>query len=97
MRKRIGWLGLLAGILLTPASAPAQVTYDYAVEPVIFTGPLSHPRYEDGGFYTGAEAMYWKTNRVINSQQVASRGFLDVDGSITGTADTFVGSKARWR
>lgn len=63
------------------------------VPPVIFTGPLSHPRYDDGGLYTGLEGILYSTNRPLASQSVAIRGFLDLDGSVTGTPGTYVGSK----
>jgi hypothetical protein len=94
MRKRIGWWILAAAALLTPFSAPTRAyAQHYEVPPVIFTGPLSHPRYEDGGFYIGMEAlMYWQT-RPIRNQTVAIRGFVDTDGTATGAAPPiFVGS-----
>jgi hypothetical protein len=64
----------------------------YYVPPVLYTGPFSHPRYEDGGFYIGAEFLYFRQTRPILSQVVAIRGFLDQNGSITGTTNQFVGS-----
>lgn len=63
------------------------------VPPEIFTGPLSHPRYDDGGLYVGLEGVLYSTNRPLASQTVAVRGFLDLDGSVTGSPGTFVGSK----
>jgi hypothetical protein len=89
MRKRISGLLLALALLLGPAKVQAQ-----DVPPVIFTGPFSHPRYESGGFFVGLQGLYWITNNPIGSQTVAVRGFLDVDGAITGVAGTFVGSGA---
>jgi hypothetical protein len=97
MRKRFGWLLFAVGVLSAPAAARAQDTnYTYEVPPPSFpfTGPLSHPRYESGGFYAGAQFLYMKQSRPIGGQLVAVRGFMDVDGSITGTPRTFVGSGA---
>lgn len=73
---------LLAGLaLLFPAGVRAQY---YEVPPVLFTGPLSHPRYESGGFYTGLDFVTLKQNNHLGNQTVAVRGFFDVDGSISG-------------
>ena len=95
MRTRIGWLLLAVGLTLgAPAGGRAQdSSYTYEVPPVPFTGPLSHPRYEDGGFYTGVQFLYLRQTRPIYDQTVAVRGILDIDGSITGTTGTFVGSR----
>jgi hypothetical protein len=60
---------------------------------VIFAGPLSHPRYEDGGFYIAMEALIKYQNRPLRDQTVAIRGFVDFDGSVTGQPPpVFVGS-----
>jgi hypothetical protein len=91
MRKRFSWLFLCVVLLLAPTKVLAQ---GYEVPPVDFTGPLSHPRYEGGGFFTYLEALYMHENRPIQAQQVAVRGFVDVDGSISGKEGTFVGSGA---
>ncbi len=60
--------------------------------PEPFVGPLSHPRYTDGGFYIGAEFLYFTQTRPILSETVAYRGVLDTSGGLTGTPGTFVGS-----
>jgi hypothetical protein len=73
----------------------AQDTQEgYFVPPVIYTGPLSHPRYEDGGLFVGVEFMYWRETRPILSQSVAFRGFYDPTGVISGQVGAFVGSHA---
>ena len=78
-----------------PVSAPSPVVRAQMPEvpPVDFTGFLSHPRYDDGGIYVGLEGVLYSTNRPLTSQTVAIRGFRDLDGSVTGTPGTFVGSK----
>ena len=87
MRNRIfRWIAvflLLAGV----GTVHAQ-----EVVPRSYVGPLSHTRYEEGGFFTAIEFLYWKQTNPIQAQRVAVRGFLDTDGSITGTPGSFVGS-----
>ena len=90
LRVRIHWFLVLASLCLAPSMVRAQSE----VMPVIFTGPLSHPRYDEPGFFTGFQALYYWTNRPLRPQQVAVRGFIDLDGSVTGQpAGTFIGSK----
>src|SRR5687767_11613953 len=84
MRKRIVYLLGIVVFLCSPCAAIAQPGGSYEVPPAIFTGPLSHPRYEEGGFFIGFDFIYWKTNRTLASMTVASRGFLDIDGSVLG-------------
>jgi hypothetical protein len=81
--------------LLLTALALTLPTWAYAQEDIVprtYVGPLSHPRYESGGFYTALEFLYMKQRNTIGSQVVATRGFIDVDGSITGFAGTYVGT-----
>jgi hypothetical protein len=89
MRTRIGWWILAAALLLAPVRAFAQF---HEVPPTIFTGPLSHPRYEEGGFYVGMQALVWHQTRPIGSQVVAIRGFLDTEGFTGQPPPVFVGS-----
>lgn len=89
MRKRLSWLFLVGALLLAPTKVHAQYQ---EVPPVDFTGPLSHPRYETGGIFASLQGLYFRTNRPLNDQIVAVRGFVDVDGSITGKEGTFTGS-----
>jgi len=91
MRKRFYcWLMLLAGLIAAPSTAWAQMD----VPPVLVTGPLSHPRYGDGGFYCGFSFLYMKTNRPLKEQNIAIRGIKDLDGTIAGRVGGFVGSGA---
>jgi hypothetical protein len=69
-----------------------DIAEGYDVVPVHYTGPLSHPRYNDGGLYVGAEFLYFKQSRPILSESVAYRGFLDTSGAISGNQGTFIGS-----
>jgi hypothetical protein len=47
----------------------------------ILPGPLGHPRYEDGGFFTAIEFVYFQQSNPIGRQTVAVRGFVDDDGT----------------
>lgn len=89
MRKRMTWMVLLAALW---APRPALAQY-YEVPPVAFTGPLSHPRYEDGGFFTAMQFLYLRQTVPLDNQLLAFRGFIDVDGSILGLGQgRFIGS-----
>ncbi len=92
MRKRIGWL-LMAGLLVLGLPSGGRAQY-YEVPPVIFTGPLSHPRYESGGIFSAIRFDLLRQSRPIRQQTVAVEGLLDVDGTINvaGVPGTFVGS-----
>jgi hypothetical protein len=87
---RFRWFVLILGLLGLCSAAGAQTD----VPPVIFTGPLSHPRYDDGGVYFGMRFVYMKTNRQLLSQRIGIRGINDGDGTISGTGipNVFVGS-----
>jgi hypothetical protein len=94
MRTRIGWIVLAVAFCLAPGSVRAQNGY-YEVPPTLFTGPLSHPRYEDGGFFIAFDAVVWHLDRRIRDQVVAVRGFVDFDGSATDLVPpVFIGSGA---
>lgn len=80
MRTRIGWFLVAAALWLAPGSVSAQY---YEVPPKTFVGPLSHPRYEDGGFFVAFDAVVMNLDRRIKNQAVAFRGFIDLDGSVT--------------
>jgi hypothetical protein len=54
--------------------------------------PLGPDRLDQGGIYGAAEFLFMSGSRALGHQVIASRGFLDSDGSITGTPGTFVGS-----
>jgi hypothetical protein len=88
MRTRIIFCLLAALALGVPASVRAQAE----VIPRDFVGPLSHPRYETGGLYTAFEFLYFKQRNPLQSQDIMFRGFIDIDGSISGAPNTFVGS-----
>jgi tetratricopeptide (TPR) repeat protein len=52
---------------------PSKPGY-YSVPPVEFTGPLSNPGAESGGFYTGSAFNYYNTNRRVSDPKKV--GFL---------------------
>jgi hypothetical protein len=81
---------LVAAILGMVLSA--EVIFAQDVVPREFVGPLSHPRYDDDGFYGALEFLFWKQTNTIHSQNVAVRGFTDVSGAATGAPGSFVGS-----
>ena len=87
MRNRIvRWITLFL-ILVGVGTVRAQ-----EVIPRSYVGPLSHTRYEEGGIFMAMEFLYWKQTNPIQAQRVAVRGFIDLDGSISGRAGTFIGS-----
>jgi hypothetical protein len=93
---RLVWL-LALGMLGLPAVAQAQDPNNYEVPPAdpVLPIPLGMPRYEDGGLYFAGEFLYMMQTNPMASQNVAVRGFVDLDGSITGLPPgTFVGSGA---
>jgi len=96
MRTRIGWLGcLLAAALGTSATAYAQGPVEnYEVASTLLPYPLGHPHYETGGFFFTAEFTMYRQDNPLREQVVATRGFVDTIGAITGIPGTFVGSGA---
>ncbi|MEI7683806.1 MAG: hypothetical protein WCL32_02180 [Planctomycetota bacterium] len=95
MRTRFFKYLLVAVMAALPLLAwPAGASAQSEVIPRPFVGPLSHPRYEDGGWYTAMEFLYMKQRNLTKSQPLVFRGFVDVDGSITGVAGTFVGNNS---
>jgi hypothetical protein len=93
MRTRIGWLAAVA-LGLAATTVHAQVdNYTYEVPPSTTPWlPLGHYRMEEGGIVLGVDFVYWRETNPMLSQPVAVRGFRDMDGSITGHPNTFVGS-----
>lgn len=98
MRKRHSWilktLALLTACVLgMPGVVRAQAQFGGEVPQVPFTGFLSHPRYEEGGFYCFLKGLYWRETRPLKNQVIAERGFIDVDGSVGGQGPgIFIGS-----
>src|SRR5215472_11741177 len=97
MRTRAGWLALVitGGLALAPAPLLAQQFgpgvgstiaepggLDIGRESPVIPLPIYHARPETGGFYTAAEFILWRMGRNIAPQQIATRGFVDVDGSV---------------
>lgn len=53
--------------------------------------PLYSTRPEAGGLYLAAEFVMFRQTVPLHSQPIAYRGFVDVDGSITGNTGYFTG------
>ena len=56
--------------------------------------PFGPSRPDTGGVYGYAEFLFMHTDHTVGHQVVATRGFVDSDGSLTGLAGQFVGSNA---
>ncbi len=56
--------------------------------------PTGPDRPDTGGLYGAVEFLFMHGDRALGHQLIAQRGFYDSDGSVTGTAGTFVGSRA---
>src|SRR4029079_14218860 len=55
----------------------------------IYRLPTGRPG--DAGFYTAFEFVMLTQTRAIGNQTIATRGFIDSDGSRTGVPGTFIG------
>jgi len=94
MGLRIGWSGIALLVLLAWTSTLRAQPNNYEVPftPGYIPGPLGHPRYELGGFWMSVTGIIMQQTNPMGDQVVATRGFVDFDGSITGTPGRFVGS-----
>jgi hypothetical protein len=79
MRMRL--LGVVLGVLILTGRVSAQAQ---DVVPRCYTGPFSHTRYDDDGFYTGVEFLFWHQRVPLQNQPLAIRGFLDTNGTAAG-------------
>ncbi len=99
MRKQ--WIGaclLLAGAVMGPtanrvSAQPWDATGVSGTESLPTPLPLGQSRPESGGIYGTAEFLFMHPNRNIGHQIIASRGFRDSDGTVSGTPGQFVGSR----
>jgi hypothetical protein len=82
MRTRTGWLALLltAGVALAPTGVRGQEVPP--ADPAVPL-PLYHDRPERGGFYFDSEFVYFRQTNPLKHQEIAVRGLVDFDGSIT--------------
>lgn len=94
MRMRTGrWAWLLAlGLALAPGAARGQEVPPPPDYPLLNILPIGGPRYEDGGFFLAGEFLFMQQTNPIRHQAIAFRGYIDQNGSLTGTPGTFVGS-----
>lgn len=93
MDRTSAWRALLlTAALLTPGVAAAQ-GLDYAPPDVALPLPLATTQPGLGGLFLYADFAYFEQTNPLRQQEVAVRGFVDVDGSVTGRKPgTFVGS-----
>jgi hypothetical protein len=92
MRRTSIWRALLlTAALLTPGLASAQ-GIDYAPADPVLPLPLYSTQPGFGGLYMYGDFVYFQTTNPLKEQQVAYRGFIDVDGSVTGNPGSFSGS-----
>ncbi len=87
MRKANVWLAVLltVGVAVVTNRARADDNAEVpALEDPTIPLPVGHDRMgAQGGFYVSGEFVYFKQTNPIRSQEVAVRGILDFDGSIT--------------
>jgi hypothetical protein len=84
----LAWL-LTAGLALMPGGGFAQ---EYVPPDPQWPVPLYHARPEAGGLFTFGEYVMFRQTNPLRNQEIAFRGFIDQDGSVTGNPGTFVGS-----
>lgn len=87
---RRAWLLALC-IFLTPTFARGQ-NYEVPPPSTLLPIPLGGPRYEQGGFFFAGEFLFMRQTNPIDRQDIAFRGFMDLDGSISGVPGSYVGS-----
>jgi hypothetical protein len=95
-RRSLGWTGVLLTLSLTllsvcPSASYGQDALGYALPAEFVPTPLSSTRPEEGFFVNYTFGMYLQTVP-LGDQTVATRGFLDIDGSIGGVPFVFAGS-----
>jgi len=90
MRRITGYAVVLlaAGVLGGPGiaqSLPGGQNLDYMPQDPVVPLPLGHARMDTvGGFYTAAEFLMYRQTNTIKHQLIAVRGFIDIDGAVTG-------------
>jgi hypothetical protein len=86
------------GPLLPDILSVRAQTYDGEVPDPENPLPLGHNPANRGGFFVGAEFIFWRQTNILEHQPIAYRGFWDSDGSVVGTPvnpalpGTFIGS-----
>ena len=99
MRHRIGLGTLLASATLLAATVPVCAQggglSDYYVPSTpSINAPLPTGNPRSSGVFVATEAVFLIQSRTLRNQVIATRGFYDAGGLITGTPGTFVGSGA---
>ncbi|GIW79217.1 MAG: hypothetical protein KatS3mg105_1024 [Gemmatales bacterium] len=70
--------------------APTTPAQDYA--PPLIEYPVPLGPVDQSGLFLGVEFLYWRQTNPIDEQLIATRGFFDSDGSITGNVGQFLGN-----
>jgi hypothetical protein len=75
-----------------PSRVVRAQSYGYAPEDHPIPLPLYSEHADAGGFYAAIEFIMFRQSIPITHQELGYRGFVDADGSLTGTAGTHIGS-----
>lgn len=93
MRTRSIWqAGLLWAYAVLACGGAYGQPYEVPPPDPVWPVPLYHDRPETGGFFAFGEFVMFHQTNPLRHQEIARRGFRDMDGSITGVPGTFVGS-----
>jgi hypothetical protein len=95
MRAKTIWRTALLSVVLalTPATAMAQFSLGYAPTDPVVPIPYGSNRPEDGGLYTALTFLLWRQTNPLQTQEVAFRGFYDIN-SQSGIGANTIGSGA---
>jgi hypothetical protein len=88
MFRKMLWWAVVLSVGLLPAGGTARAQ-DYALPDPNLPLPLGSTRPEDGGFFAGLSYTMYRMTNPLKAQEVAVRGFLDVDGSINQAVNGF--------
>jgi hypothetical protein len=81
------------GVFFQPVIIYRGQAADVGASDPEFPIPLSKSRPEQGGLYVAGEFLFWRMTNNLHDEQIAVRGVLDVDGSITGFPGGFLGTR----
>ena len=80
---------LLMGALLGPGLVRVHAQWDVSNNASVTNPtPFGGERPDVGAIYGAAEFLFMTPSRSIGHQLIATRGFIDSDGSVTGTSGT---------